>query len=476
MLKKLTVLNLPNPEQITRRYMCSYVSPESLMPPLELISCASIARHHHQLQVNLLDAIAEKTDTTQTIRQLKEWNPNVIVALTGFECYEQDVNVVREIKQQFTNTTFILFGHYATTFPEETLRHSSADYIILGEPEIVLNNLLSTLITQGDIEQVTGIAYLKNNHFHLQGTASRIKDPNELPTPAYDLLPQTGAYYEPLLAQPYGMIQTMRGCPHQCNYCVKSYGSKLSQLTVDRIIEEIQQWKQLHGVKAIRFIDDTFTINKHRTIELCKAIINHQLNIEWACLSRADDLDEELLTWMKKSGCKRIYFGVETGSQRMLDIYKKNIKKEDALEALLLCQKVGVESAAFFMAGHPDETENDFQESLAFAKDAQLNYASFNPLTPYPGTPLYQQLKDKIDFSIYPYKNEWIDKTVYEKFDKDKMRFYKGFYLRPSYFTNNIAVFRNNFNQIFQLGWSLLRYLFWDKQFVISGLKGAKDR
>lgn len=476
-LSKLMVINLPNPGQITRRYMCSYVSPESLMPPLELISCAAMARERHNFQVALTDAIAEKLTIEETTARIQSFDPDIVVSLTGFECFEEDMDTMREIRSKFPETVFVFFGHYATHFPEETLRHSGVNYVILGEPELVLDNLLSNLVSNQLGENVEGVGQLVSGSFVKTGSASRIKDPNDLPIPAYDLLPRGGHYYyEPLFANPYGMIQTMRGCPYQCNYCVKSYGSKLSQLSVERIIAEIKIWKSLFGVKSIRFIDDTFTLNKGRTIDLCKGIIENQLNIEWACLSRTDNLDEELLVWMKKSGCRRIYFGMETGSQRMLDIYKKSVKKEEALASLLLCRKVGIETAAFFMSGHPEEIENDFVETLAFAKAANLSFASFNPLTPYPGTGLFDQVKHLIDFEIYPYKNRWKDEKIYDKFDSDKLKFYKGFYLRPRYWIRNLTVFGNNFFQIWKLGIGMLRYLFWDKQFVISGLKGEKDK
>ncbi len=474
-MKKAMVLNLPASEQITRRYMCSYVSPESLMPPLELISCAAIAREWHGAEVILVDAIAERMTLTDVVTKIKNFKPDIIISLTGFECFEEDMDTIRDLKLQCPENIFVLFGHYATHFPEETLRHSKADYVILGEPELVLNDLIKAFDTNQPVSSVYGLAFLQNDSTVIHGEMGRIKDPNELPVPAYDLLPK-GKYYEPLLAHPYGMIQTVRGCPYKCNYCVKSYGTKLSQLSTDRVIHEMKQWVNLFGVKSIRFIDDTFTINRQRVIDLCKAIIENRINVEWACLSRTDNLDRELLSWMKKSGCKRIYFGIESGSQRMLDIYKKNVKVEDALSALILCREAGIETAAFFMSGHPQETEKDFEETLSFAKAANLNYASFNPLTPYPGTGLFDEVKDKISFSIYPYKNEWKKNSVYDDFARRKELFYKGFYMRVNFFTKNIPTLLNNSNQIFSMGFGLLRYLWWDKRFVISGLKGARDK
>lgn len=475
MRNKLLILNLPNPEQITRRYMCSYVSPESLMPPLELISCAAVAREWHGAEVKLIDAIAEKLTMEETVAKIKAFQPAVIIGLTGFECYEEDVNTVKELKRQLPDSLFVLFGHYATNFPKETLIHAGADYVILGEPELVLNDLLKDIFAAREPVTVNGLAYFKNGEVVMQGSAGRIKDPNELPVPAYDLLP-SGSYYEPLLARPYGMIQTVRGCPYQCNYCVKSYGTKLSQLSSERVVHEMKQWIELYQVKSIRFIDDTFTLNKPRVIELCQEIIKNNIKVEWCCLSRTDNLDAELLGWMKKAGCKRIYFGMESGSQRMLDIYRKNVNIAEALAALHLCREAGIETAAFFMSGHPQENDKDFEETLAFAKAANLNFASFNPLTPYPGTGLFTEMKENLNFSIYPYKNEWKDASIYDNFEARKERFYKGYYVRFKYLRLNLPVIFNNFGQIITMGVGLLRYLWWDKRFVISGLKGARDK
>jgi len=445
------------------------------MPPLELISCAAVAREWNNAEIKLIDAIADKKNIDATIAEIKSFSPDIVLSITGFECYEEDVNAFREIKSQFNKAKFIFFGHYATHFAEDTLKHSKADLVIMGEPEIIFDKIIKAYSNNVDLKGIDGIAYFSDNDVILQGQSGRIKNPNELPVPAYDILPVGDKYYEPLIPKPYGMIQTVRGCPYQCNYCVKSYGGKLTQLSVERVITEIKIWKKLFGVNSIRFIDDTFTISRNRVIDLCKAIIDEKLNISWFCLSRTDNLDEEVLTWMKKSGCIRIYFGMESGSQRMLDIYKKNVNAKEAKEALLLCKKTGIETAAFFMSGHPEETEKDFEETLQFAKDAGLTYASFNPLTIYPGTELFNDFKKAINFSIYPYNNQWKDDSISIDFDRRKELFYKGFYLRPKYILESVPVILNNFKEIAVMGYGLLRYILWDKRFVISGLKGARD-
>lgn len=475
-MKNILLLNLPNAEKITRRYMCSYVSPESLLPPIELISVGAVARSWKDCEVTLIDAIAEGLDLSAVTHRIQAQNPDIIVSITGFECFEEDVDVLRGLKQTFSSTTFILFGHFATQFPVETLRHSQADFIILGEPELVFADLLDALLGKCSVESVQGLALSTNNESVIQGHGNRVPDPNSLPMPAYDLLPNGTSYYEPLMARPYGMIQSARGCPYQCNYCVKSYGSKLTELTTERIIEEIQEWKRLFGVRSIRFIDDTFTINRKRVLNICEQIIAADLQITWACLSRTDNLDRELLIAMKEAGCVRIYFGMESGSQRMLDIYRKQVNIDEAKRTFHLCREVGIESAAFFMSGHPDETEEDFNHTVQFARAAQLNFASFNPLTPYPGTSMFTSMAQRIDFSIYPYHNSWKDTGIYDHFDRRKKLFYRSFYLRFNFLKHNAPVLARNLKGFITMGGGLLRYLFWDKKFVIGGLKGPKDK
>jgi radical SAM superfamily enzyme YgiQ (UPF0313 family) len=475
-MKKLLLLNLPNRDQITRRYMCSYVSPESLLPPLELLSAAAMAREWHGMEVRLVDAIVERLTEQEVTALISAFQPDMLLSITGFECFGEDMDVLREIKASFPNTVMVLFGHYATHFPEETLRHSGADYVIMGEPELTLSKLIKALAGQLRIEDAQNIALLKDGRIAIQGSGSRIPNPNDLPPPALDLLPRGGHYYEPLMPEPFGMIQTARGCPYQCNFCVKSYGSKLTELTPERVVEEMRLWKQLFDVRSIRFIDDTFTINRKRVLAICELLKAENLGVAWACLSRTDNLDRELLLAMKSAGCIRIYFGMESGSQRMLDLYKKQLKAEEAASTFRLCRELGIETAAFFMSGHPDETDEDFHQTVRFARQSGINFASYNPLTPYPGTPLFSQMADQLNFSIYPYRNEWKNQSVYDDFDRRKKIFYRKFYFRARHLLGNAPVLARNWGSFVSYGSGMLRYLLWDSKFVLSGIKGAKDR
>jgi anaerobic magnesium-protoporphyrin IX monomethyl ester cyclase len=445
-MMNILFLNIPNREQITRRYMCSYVSNESLLPPLELISLASIAELLGH-EVSLLDAIAEKKDNVETTEKIKEINPSIIVSLTGFECFEEDLDFIKDLKKSNPTVKIILFGHYPTHFPYETLLNSDSDFVLQGESELTFKNLLIKLSEENKcFDDVDGLCYLREGELVQIGSFQRVNSFVDLPLPSYHLLP-INSYYEPLLPKPFAMVQSVRGCPYQCNYCVKSFGTKTTVLKPEDIILHIKELKQLFNINSLRFIDDTFTFDKERVINICKLIIEEKLKIDWTCLSRPDNLNEEMLIWMKKAGCKRIYLGVETGSQKMLDIYKKRINREEAIQKIQLCKKIGIQSAAFLMIGHPMETEKDIDETLSFILESKVNLISVSPLTPYPGTSLFKELSGEIDFNIYPYKNQWKENSIGINYLKRSERINKSFYMRFSFIKNNVGlIILNPFN------------------------------
>lgn len=445
--------------------MCSYDSPESLLPPIELISLASIAREKGH-SVLLLDAIAEKKSGEEVLSFIKDKKPHVIVTIIGFECYEEDVNYIAKIKKENPDSHLIIFGYYATQFPEETLTHSKGDIVILGEPDEIFGNYIEDF----DKENTGGICFFKSAVFIRNGESKRLKNLQEIPVPAYDLLPKD-AYYEPFVELPYGMIQTMRGCPYQCNYCVTSFGKLTSSLTSEEVIKHIKIWKEIHGVKTIRFIDDTFTLNRKRVVEICEKIISNAIEIKWMCLSRLDNLDQELLKLMAEAGCVRIYMGIESGSESLLNKLDKKMDLTKGLHLIQSTKSFGIEYVGFFLGCLPFETRKEFRESISFAKKSKINFATYNPMTPYPGTILFNKYRNQIDFSIYPYKNEWKDKGLYQTYTKRKRTFYINFYFRLSFIINNRAILKKYIKEVVPKGRKLLRSIIDKKHFALGGIR-----
>ncbi len=455
-------LNLPNNESVMRRYMCSYFSPTFLFQPIELLSLAAVYRERGYGSPILLDAIAEKKTTQDVINVIQQISPDFIISLSGFECFEEDVNEVTTIKQKFPDIPIILFGHYVTQFPDILILNTTIDYLIHGEPDVIFGELLDFIYNNKDISEVQGISYRgeKGEVIH-QGKNNRIPNPNELPMPAFELL-KNHYYTEPFFPKPYGLIQSARGCPYQCNYCVKSFGTKLTMLTPENIILQIDAYRDLFGIKAFRFIDDTFTAVPNRVIEFCKLLIEKNYNLKWSCLTRPDTLDPVMLNWMKKAGCVRLYIGVESASYKILEYYNKKFDIDLSLNSIREAKKMGFELMAFFMVGSPIETIEDVKQSLRFALNAGFDFITVSKISPYPGTELFNKLRDDIDFSALPYRNRFKDENIELRGYKFQRYFLRNFYFNYKTILNLLSKPRWYMTQLPQNIKSFLSFLLKD--------------
>ncbi len=438
--------------------MCSYNAPNIMFPPLELLALGGIVKHWKNGEVKLIDAIAEDLNLEEVQHRIGSFAPDVIISISGFECFEEDMEVISNIKKKWPATPFILFGHYATLFWEEIMARIPIDFILLGEPDLKFEKVYDYLENEKTLEGADGVVFRKDRTAITNGNDHRIPDPNKLPMPAYELL-KPGLYHEPFMERPFGMIQTARGCPYQCNYCVKSFGTKLTTLRPERIIEELVFMKQHLGIRSVRFIDDTFTAIPKNVLLLCELMVANNLNLTWSCLTRPDTINRELLTAMKAAGCKRIFFGVESGSQRILDRYNKGLDVKSTLPNLQACQELGIETLGWFMVGQPGETRVDLARSVSYAKQARFNYVLVSKFIPYPGTPIFSELRDQINFSIFPYTNEFKDKVKEQEYQGWEKEFFLRYYFRPAYVFNNFKRFMASPKELVKNVKNLSKYL-----------------
>lgn len=428
---RVLLLNLPCQLQVTRRYMCSTQNEMYLFPPHDLLALAGMAKQCGH-EVYFCDAVAEKMGREAALQHIQQVSPDMVVSIMSFEWFDKDVEEVRAIRQKFPHIKIGLFGHYPTHFPQETMELTHADFVMLGEPDHVFANLLQAMQNGPLPQHVTGTA-VKNNDGSITVNEEdrRVPNPNVLPMPPYEML-KAELYREPFLKSPFGMIQSARGCPFMCNYCVHSFGTKLTALTPENVIEHILHWKKTHNIQSLRFIDDTFTAVPSRVIKICKLMIENNINLQWSCLSRADTLNEEMLHWMKKAGCIRLAIGIETASQRLMDELNKGTTAEEALTNVLKAKNMGFQIMTFYLVGIPGETEADVDASIEFAKKTS-HFISVDELLVYPGTPLYDKYAHLVEFSLYPYTNRFKNHEHNRLATARKNRFFKSFYLSPSF-------------------------------------------
>ena len=253
-----------------------------------------------------------------------------------------------------------------------------------------------------------------------------------LPFPERGLL-KAGPYNEFLLKRPFTVIQASRGCPFECSFCVPTYGRQIMYRSVNNIYREIEEAVLKYKVKTIRFMDDIFTLNKNRLLELCGLLLKKNLKFDWSCLSRVDSLDEEMLAIMKKAGCRRIYLGIETFSQRLLDYYRKGYDAALIKPRVKMIKKNKIEVVGFFMVGAA-QTEDEFKNDVFLARQTGLDYIVAEKLTPYPGTAVFDNMKDICDEA--------------EAIRREK-EFYRDFYFRPGYAFSKVWRLLSNINDAY---------------------------
>ena len=316
----------------------------------------------------------------------------------------------------------VIGGPHASIMPKEAAKH--ADKVIVGEGEKSVLELFSSRkkIIQGEL----------------------IKDIDSIPFPDWHGLPFE-KYTAPTRRHPYLKVMTSRGCPWGCVYCFKGiFGRSYRMRSPKNVVDEIEHLQREYGVKEIAFIDDNFSQNRQRTIDICREIIQRRIKVDWTCPNgvRVDTMDLSLLKLMKKAGCYQLSFGVESGNQEVLNKIGKGIKLEQVENAVKWAKQAGIATIGFFMIGLPYDTEETMQQTIDFAKRLPLDLVQFTVTVPYPGTELYGMVEkdgkflveDWSAFGSYSGKAYYefgsLDRELVEKMYK---KAYREIYFRPSY-------------------------------------------
>lgn len=429
---KTCLLNLPYPDRIMRRYPCIYCSSNYLLPPLELMYLGAIIKGRKNDGCILIDAIAERLNLNKVIKRLQIYQPDLLVFMAGIESFTKDIQTAIDIKSNFPTLKIACIGYLPTIFPKETLKCNSAvDYIIMNEPELSFSEIYDAFKERKSFRDLRGVAFRENGNIIVNEHRERIKDLDKIPFPDRELV-NMNLYNEFLLKRPFTAILTSRGCPFKCTYCIPTYGGEIIFRSIENILDEIEEVIFKYKVKAIRFLDDTFTIDKDRVRGLCKLILKRSLKFQWSAMTRVGVLDKETLDLMKSAGLRRIYLGIETSSQRLLDYYQKGYNKNLIKEQVKMIKNNNIEAVGFFIVGLM-QTEEDLRKDISLAKRLDLDYIVASYITPYPGTKLFEEMRDDIIFNLFPYMNIFKDKQLQKKGMSFAKSFYYSFYLNPHY-------------------------------------------
>jgi len=322
----------------------------------------------------------------------------------------------------------VLGGPHVSIMPEEALRH--ADKVIVGEGE---KSILEIFSSRKKII-----------------SSQLIKDIDSIPFPDWHGLPLE-KYTAPTRRHAYLKVMTSRGCPWSCVYCFKGiFGRCYRMRSAKNVVDETGALQANYGTREIAFIDDNFSQNRARTVDICREILQRRIKIEWSCPNgvRVDTMDLPLLKLMKKAGCYQLSFGVESGNQEVLDKVGKGIKLEQVENAVRWAKEAGIETIGFFMIGLPFDTEQTMQQTIDFAKKLPLDLVQFTVTVPYPGTELYGMVEKKGRFLVEDWSafGSYSGKAYYEfgSLGKDLVermykKAYKEVYFRPGYALKRVA-------------------------------------
>ncbi len=317
---------------------------------------------------------------------INEFHPGVI----GFTCTTPGMarahEIAADIKKINPEIKVVMGNIHPTVLPEETLRDPNVDLVVRGEGEFTFLEYLQALEQNGDVTKIEGISHRWNGSYHHTENRAYEKDLDVFPPVNWKILTD---HHDSYVIE---WILTSRGCPYKCVFCsARSIsGFKYRFNSAQRVIAEVDNVVNNYGAKFFSFADDNFVVRKDRTREICRLLMErgYHKQAKWLCQTRADAVDEPLLELMREAGCEYISFGIETGTQRLLDLIGKSVKIETIEKAVNMAHRAGIKSRGSFMLGLPTETREDSLATIDFARRLPLDIAKFNLAVPYPGTEL----------------------------------------------------------------------------------------
>lgn len=429
-----------------------------LTHPLGLAYIAAVLERNGYNDVQILDARPLGLRLERIVSIIRKLQPQIIGIMASTSQMTLADEILHWIKKINPAILCVIGGPHVSALPERTLKETKVDVCVVGEGEYTFLDLIKTFEKHGDFKKVKGI-YYRDGNGKIISTGGRpfIRNLDELPFPARHLLLPL-SFYTPSPPNLKGnrkfcaSFVTTRGCPFKCKFCDKSvFGNTYRKRSAESIIDEIEVLVEKYGVREIRFWDDLFTIDKERVEKICFGLIRRNLKINWSCDSRVDTVTDGLLRLMKKTGCWQISYGIESGSQKILDLLEKEIELDEVRNTIEITKKVGLSTRGYFMLALPGDTRETMKETIEFAKSLNLDHAVFTLYSPYPGTESYSSLtkygrllalkwEDYLNFGKPAFLPRGVDREELELIFK---KAYSGFYCRPKYIFKTIKSIKN---------------------------------
>ncbi len=362
----------------------------SILPPMGLAYIAAyLEKNGHSCEI--MDGMAAPFNLDDLIIKSSLFD---VIGITAVSTFAKRVNeIIDVLKFSNVRAPVVIGGPHATVLPESCLEHG-ADYVVIGEGEITMLELVNALTAGSPVDEVNGIAFLRDKKFHRTPARKTIENLDDIPLPARELLPM-GKYRSSEARskkQPSHSLFTSRGCTGKCSFCNKMiFGSKVRYYSVDRIVEEFFLLRDMYGAQDVAVWDDNFLADREVAHAVCDSLIKRKFNRSWSIEARIDTVDRDILHHAKEAGCDFIAYGIESGSQKVLDAMNKGITLEEIRQVIKMTKEVGINIRGYFMMGMPNESLEDMDKTISFARELNIEVASFTLFVPLPGTLDYRR-------------------------------------------------------------------------------------
>lgn len=431
-----------------------------VVPPIGLGYLATALRSRGFSNIRIVDCIREDLPLGPFIDHIADIKPRII----GFQCFSSDIKWVRDamegIRARIPQAILIAGGPHVSAVSQEIFKDlPDADFCIAGEAEPGLPLLAEDIVggSHVDPESIPGLIWRNSNEVY-SNPRKFVEDLDKLGFPSWDLMPPDqypdapqGAFYKQF---PIAPVATTRGCPYKCAFCGSpvNMGNRLRFRKLDHVFQEMELLYTEYGVREFHFIDDMFNQSKSRVIEFCERLDKKNWGINYSFPNglRLNTIDEEMLGWMKKTGAYAFTVGIESGSQRVLDLMNKNLTVEMIREKVELIHRAGLEPSGFFLLGFPGETMEEMRMTLDLAKSLPLKRAHFSNFLPLPGSRATRRLLEsgeitrpdwsKLCYADVPYSPAGVTREQLKDFQR---RAFLEFHLRPTILLKMLSEIRS---------------------------------
>lgn len=419
---------------------------QGVLPPLSLAMLAA-SLEKANIPVKIIDCPGSNIGKIEFEKIIDELKPDIVGIGPMMTPAIEGVFEAAAICKK-SGAIVIVGGPHLSIYPKETMANKNIDFAIIGEGDFSIVKLVEAIKNNSDVSQIPGLVWRKDSEI-LENPAAIVENLDELPMPAYHLLPMKN-YNSIIGLHPVSTMMVGRGCPYRCGFCYKTPSDKLIRhKSVKYVIEEMKYLIERYGVKEIMFYDDTLTLKKDYIFNLCDEIKTQKIKIHWEAPTRVNHIDEELIKKLAEAGCVRLRMGVESGNEKIRQIMNKGVSAEQIISAFGLCKKYGIETFAYFIIGYIGETEETINETINFARKLDPDFAMFTIATPLPNTDLFERAVQAKLIDPNYWKNYTLGgskeriKFLVKDAEKWTKKAYLKFYFRPGFIIKKLLKMRD---------------------------------